>query len=559
MKTLKWTLAALVTAVLASAAAAQTAPARQGGAVASPANSVEMASLAPADAKALIETLDAAGLRRDLLESKFWAALGQTQAFQEWRAGEKYAQMRQRIDQFLRSIDMSEDQALKTYLGRRSAVVLLPSGDEKKPDGVLLLQVAGAAPDESEALARRFVESVGAQEVKKHRDVAVWEVQKDSSVDRMAFRGGVLMITSAGGDALERVLDAALGGPSLGATEDFKRATEGLPPDWGARAYAARCPPRKGPGAVALYPQGSGHVHFEWRLVGGEADLSLTRPAQLAGPGALPDTAVAAVSTVFYPDAIWEKIKAKAAQQGTAGEEKIRRAEMFMRGWFIGKTMPEITAAFGPEASLAVLKGEANGAPSLVGLVRISPTGKAVAQAFKDGLAAKAMILAALRDPNKQEGPRINVREETVGSTPMLVVEAPGLLDKVLGDWAKDIALTVAVTDRWLIVGTSASGVRASIRTATGAQDGATLAAALAAEGEKIPTGPVTHWGVIRPAGSADIVLGFAEKLAGKERLEQARKLTNLAELLKLVRRFSWQRTDEAEVICGKADIQAVE
>jgi len=549
MKTLKWTLAALVTAVLASAAAAQTAPA----------NSIEMASLAPADAKALIETLDATGLRQDLLKSKFWAALGQTQAFQEWRAGEKYAQMRQRTEEFLKSIDMSEDQALKTYLGRRSAVVLLPSGDEKKPDGVLLLQVAGAAPDKSEALARRFVESVGAQEVKKHRDVAVWEVLKDGRIDRMAFTGGVLMITSAGGDALERVLDTALGGPSLGATEDFKRATEGLPPDWGARAYAARCPPRKGPGAVALYPQGSGHVHLEWRLVGGEADLSLTRPALLAGPGALPDTAVAAVSSVFYPDAIWEKVKAKAAEQGAAGDDKIRRAEMFMRGWFTGKTMPEITSAFGPEASLAVLKGEADSAPGLVGLIRISPTGQAVARAFKDGLAAKAMILAALRDPNQQDGPRLNVREETVGSTPMLVVEAPGLLDKVLGDWAKDIALTVAVTDQWLIIGTSASGVRASIRTATGAEAGATLAASLAAEGEMIPTGPVTHWGVIRPAGSADIILGFAEKLAGKERLDQARKLTNLAELLKLVKRLSWQRTDEAEVICGKADIQAME
>ena len=548
MKTLKWTLAALVAAVLASAAAAQTAPA----------NSVEMASLAPADAKALIETLDAAGLRQNLLKSKFWAALGQTQAFQEWRAGEKYAQMRQRIDQFLRSIDMPEDKALKTYLGRRSAVVLLPSDDEKKPDGVLLLQVAGAAPAESEALARRFVESVGAKEVKKHRDVAIWEVQKDSSVDRMAFRGGVLMITSAGGDALERVLDAALGGPSLGATEDFKRATEGLPPDWGARAYAARCPPRKGPGAVALYPQGSGHVHLEWRLAGGEADLSLTRPAQLAGPGALPDTAVAAISSVFYPDAIWEKVKAKAAAQGAAGDDKIRRAEMFVRGWFTGKSMPEITSAFGPEASLAVLKGEADSAPGLVGLIRISPTGQAVARAFKDGLAAKAMILAALRDPNQQDGPRLNVREETVGSTPMLVVEAPGLLDKVLGNWAKDVALTVAVTDRWLIIGTSASGVRASIRTASRLGD-RTLAASLAAEGEKTPTGPVTRWGVIRPAGSADVVLGFAEKLTGKERLERARKLTNLAELLKLVKRLSWQRTDEAEVICGKADIQAVE
>ncbi|MBM4017953.1 MAG: hypothetical protein FJ288_06425 [Planctomycetes bacterium] len=545
MKTLR---VMLLAAAMAIPAAAQAAV-----------NSIEMASLVPADAKALIETLDAAGLRQTLLESKFWAALQGTQAFKDWRAGPKYAEMRQRVDELLKNLDMAEDQALRTYLGRRTAVVLLPSGDEKKPHGVLLAQVAGATPAESAARAQRFVHAVGALEAGKHRDIAIWEVQKDGRLDRMAVSGGVLFITSAPGDALERVLDAALGGASLGATADFKRATEGLPPDWRIRAYGAQCPPRKGPGAVAMYPQGADRVHFEWRLVGGEADLSLTLPAVLAGPSVMPGSAVAASSGVFYPDAIWEKVKAKLAQEGDAGQEKLHRAEMFLRGWFPGKSMQEITGAFGPEASLAILKGEAGAAPGLVGLVKLTPAGRAVAQALKDGLAAKAMILAALRDPNKTDGPRLNVREESAGAASMLIVEAPGLLDKVLGDWAKDVALTVAVTDGWLVVGTSVSGVRATVRTATGADEGATLAAALAAEGEKVPAEPVTHWGVIRPAGAADTVLAFAEKLAGKERIDQARKLTNLAELLKLVKRLSWQRTDEAEVIRGKADIQAVE
>jgi hypothetical protein len=35
--------------------------------------------------------------------------------------------------------------------------------------------------------------------------------------------------------------------------------------------------------------------------------------------------------------------------------------------------------------------------------------------------------------------------------------------------------------------------------------------------------------------------------------------VTNFAELLTLVKRFLWQRTDEPEVIRGTADIQAID
>jgi hypothetical protein len=309
-----------------------------------------------------------------------------------------------------------------------------------------------------------------------------------------------------------------------------------------------------------MAPQGTGHLHLEWRMLGGEPELmAINEPTVLMSPSALPATTVAAVATVFHPDAIWEKVKAKLAQDAASGADKLRRAEMFLRGWFPGKTMDQIIGAFGPEAALSLQKGDAGGAPGIVGLVRLTATGKAVAQALKDGLAAKAMILAALRDPEKTDGPRLNVREETVGSTPLLIVEAPGLIEKVLGDWAKDVALTIAVTDNWLVVGTSVSGVRASVQTATGDGTQATLATALKAQGEDVPAGPVTRWGTVRPAEGSDIVLGLAEQVAGKDRVEQAKKLTNLAELLKLIDRITWERTDKPDLVTGRADLQAID
>jgi hypothetical protein len=545
MKTLK-----LVTmlAVLAGAAIAQAA-------------SVEMATLAPADAKALIEVNNAAGLRQELLESKFWTALQNTQAFKDWRASDKYAQMRQRVDELLKNLRMEEGAALQMYLGRRMAVVLLPSDNEKKPDGVLLLEVAGKSEIESEANAQRFVEAVGATESGKHRNIAIFEVQKEKRTDRIAHAGGVLLMTNAAGTALERVLDTIVGGqPSLSASEDFGRATNGLLANWRIRAYAAEIKHRKTPGAVAMAPQGKGHLHLEWRLLGGEPDMvAINAPTTLTSPSALPATTVAAIATAFHPAAIWEKVKAKLAQDAASGAEKLGRAEMFLRGFFPGKTMAEITGAFGPEAALSLQKAEAGGAPGIVGLVRLTGTGKPVAQCLKDGLAAKAMILAAMSDPEKQDGPRLNVREETVDATPMLIIEAPGLIEKLLGDWAKDIALTVAVTDKWLVVGTSVSSVKASVRTATGAEKQATLAASLAAKGEKVPTGPVTRWGTVRPADGSDIVLGLAEKLAGKERVEQAKRLTNLAELMALIERVTWQSTEKPDLVSGKADLQTIE
>ena len=515
------------------------------------AETVEMANLAPADAKVLIEMVDAAGLRQMLLESKFWAALEETEAFCRWRASERYAEAQKRIDLLLAELEMDRDQALKTYLGGRSALVLLPSGQEK-PYGVFLTEATNE-------MAEKLAEAVGGQEVTRYRDVAIWEVVKQKRVDRMAWAGGVLLIAGTRADELEQVLDVVVGGSgSLGAGGDFLKATERLPTGWRTRVYAAEAKPRKSPGAVAMYPEGKGRVHFEWRIVSGPEDISLTRPTVLTGPNALPATAVAAVASSFYPKAIWNKVQAKVADEAD-GPQKIQKAQMFVRGWFPGHSMESIVGGFGPEAAAALVKGDAGGAPGLVGLVRLTPSGAPVAQAFKNGLAAKAMILGALSQNQQDPAKRVNlnVREEAYGDASLLVIEAPKVLEKVLGDWANDIGLTVAVTNDWLIVGTMPSGVKKTIDAAAG--NGASLAADLTRAGEKVPAEPATRWGVIRPASGADIVLAWAEKLAGKQRVEKAKKAVNLAELMKLVKRMIWQRTDEPEVIRGTADIQAID
>jgi len=513
----------------------------------------EMATFAPSDSKAFIETVDGAGLRQMLLESKFWAALEGTQAFKDWRASQKCAEMEERIERLLAGLQMPRDEAIRTYFGGRSAVALLPSADEKKPDGVLITEATNA-------MAQRLTKALGAMEIKRYRDVAIWEIRKDNRTDRMAFAGGIVAVTGASDDALERMVDVMVGGgSSLGAQGDFVKAVEGLPSGWRARAYAARAKPHEGPGAVAMYPQEKGHVHFEWRLVGGSGDISMTRPAVLTAPAALPDRSVAAIASVFYPRAVWDHVKTKCAAEGDAGAQKVQRAEMFVRGFFPGQTMDSITGAFGPEAAVSLVKGDSAGAPGLVGLVRIASGGRPVAQSFRDGLAAKAMLLAALANNKDQPGdrPRINVREEAYGATPILVVEAPAILQPILGDWAKDVALTVAVTDNWLVAGTSLSGIKATLDAARG--NGASLAAAMKQAGDPAPAEPVTRWGVIQPASGADICLALAERLAGKQRVDQAKKMLNLAELLKLVKRLTWQRTDEPTVVRGRADLQAVE
>jgi len=540
MKTLRMLVLAVV--VLGAAAFAGTA-------VASAAATVEMAYLVPSDAKAFLETVDAAGLRQMLLESKFWAALRETEACRKWLESPKHKEMQERISRLLGKLKMTQDQALKTYLGGRSAVVLF-EGEGKKHGGVLLT-------DSTNELSQRFVKATGGVEVAKYRDIAIYDVRNEKKTDRVAFAGDVMFVSGSQDDALERVLDVAAGsGSPLGANSQFTQAVTGLSPGWRVRAWTAVTPPRKGPGALTMYPQDKGRVHFEWRMIGTEGDLSLNAPVPLTGIGALPDGAVAAVATAFHPDALWNFAKAKASEKPD-GAEKIRRAEMFIRGWFPGCSMEAITGGLGPEAALALVKGSGGSAPGLLGLIKLTAAGRPVADSFKNGLAAKAMILGALTEKN-EKAPKLNVREEAYGNASMVIIEvSPGVLEKFLGDWAKDIALAVAVTNDWLILGTSPAGVRQAIDTASG--KGTSLAADLARQGEKLPAGPATRWGVIQPASGADIVLGWAERLAGKEKVEQAKKLTNLAELLKLVKRLVWQRIDEPTAIRGTTDIQAID
>jgi len=529
------------------------------GALGAATPTLEMANFAPKDAQAVIETDNAAGLRQTLLESRFWKALEQTEGFKEWRASQRYAEMQERLEQFLANLEMNREQALKAYLGGRSAVVLLPSGDVKKPWGVILTECTFEN-------AQRLVHASGAQEASTNyrgvTGVTIYEVQKETRLDRMAFvrqakegDAAVFVATSATGDALERVLDVIVGGggAALGIEGHFKEAVDKLSPGWRIRAYAAEVPPRKSPGAVAMYPSASA-MHFEWRIVSGQGDISMTAPVVLTAPAALPPTAVAAFASSFHPAAIWNTVKAKAAEQGEAALEKLRRGEMFIRGWFPGQTMEQIVGAFGPEAAMALLKDDAGGPPAILSMTRIADNG-AAAHSFKDGLAAKAMLLSALSEQNAN-APKLNVREEAYNGANLLIIEAPGVLEKMAGDWAKDIALTVAVTDKWLIVGTTPAGVRATIDAASG---GPSLAASLAADAkDAIPTKAATRWGIVQPASGADIVLSIVEKFAGKATVDQVKKLTNLAEVMKLVKRFVWTRVDEPTVIRGQADVQAI-
>jgi len=535
MKTLRMVLMVLVLA---------------GAALGARAEAPRMANLVPAQAGALVEIENAAGLRDMLLDSAFWAALQDTQAARQWHASEAYARAQESIDRLLANLEMTREQALKTYLGGRSALVLLPAPGEK-PYGVFLTETTNE-------MAEKLIKAVGGIEIDRHKDVRIWEVAKDNHLDHMAFAGGVLMITRPRSDELEQVIDAAVGGgATLGRDANFVRTVEGLPGGYRVRAYAAEIPPLRCPGAVAMYPdKDAGRLHFEWRMMTGPNDLfSLNRPVPLAGPTSLPESSVAAVTTVLHTQELYAKAEKKILEHPD-GEEKLRKAKMFLRGWFPGHSVESIVGAFGPEAAGAIVKGENGGAPGLVGMARLTESGKPVAHAFKNGIAAKAMILGALGQ--KGEKPvAINVREEAYGDASLVIIEAPDVLRELLGNWADDVGLTIAVTGDWLIVGTTPSGVKQTIDTAAG--KGASLADAMTAAGEKVPAGPVTRWGVLRPAEGAGIVLDWAEKLLGRERIEQARRLTNLAELMNLVKRVIWERTDEPEVVRGTADVQAVE
>jgi len=513
------------------------------------ADAPRMADLVPARAGALVEIENAAGLRDMLLDSAFWAALQDTQAARQWHACEAYARAQESIDRLLANLEMTRDQALKTYLGGRSALVLLPAPGEK-PYGVFLTETPSPMAD-------KLIKAVGGVEIDRHKDVRIWEVVKGDHVDHVAYAAGVLMITRPRADELEQVIDAVTGaGAVLGRDAGFVKTVEGLPDGWRVRAFAAEIPPLRAPGAVAMYPdKDAGRLHFEWRMLTGPNDLfRINRPVALAGPRSLPDSAVAAVTTVLHTQALYEKAQEKILEQPD-GKAKLRKAKMFLRGWFPGHSVESIVGAFGPEAAGALVKGENGGAPGLVGMVRLTETGKPVAHAFKDGLAAKAMILGALGRKDKKPV-ALRVREESYGGASMVIIKAPDALRQVLGRWADDVGLTIAVTNDWLIVGTTPSGVKQTIDMASG--KGVSLADAMTAAGEKVPGGPVTRWGVLRPAEGASIVLDWAEKLLGHERIEQARRFTNLAELMNLVKRIIWERTDEPEVVHGTADVQAV-
>jgi len=105
------------------------------------------------------------------------------------------------------------------------------------------------------------------------------------------------------------------------------------------------------------------------------------------------------------------------------------------------------------------------------------------------------------------------------------------------------------VTDTWLVAGTTTASVKKSLDAMSGG--GESLAAEMQEAGDPVPSEPVTRWGVLRPAQGADVLLDWAERLAGRERIEQAKKMINLAEVMRLVERFTWQRTDEPTVIRG--------
>ncbi len=506
-----------------------------------PAAQPDMAALVPADAKGFVEAVDVAGLRQSVLDSAFWAGLEETEALARWRAGDPHDQMQARIEEMLARLEMDRATALRTYLGGRTAVVLLPgtAGDQ----AVLLTTTTHDA-------ARKLALAAGGAEVVRYRDVGIWEVRTKEKVDRMAYAGGVMVLTNSDGDGLERVIDCIVGeDSSLLADDLFAAAVFELPPEWRIRAYAPDFRPHRRPGAAALYPEDGGRVHLEWRLLSGREDPGPRSPVALAGPDLLPAETVAGVAAAFHPTLLWEEARARAAADPQVAE-KLPRLETFILGWFPGHTMDTITRAFGPEAALGLVDGQP---PAMVAMVRIADGGEPVARAFKDGLAAKARLIAAFTE-KREDLPRINVIEEAVGNASLLIVEGSGaILAKPLGRWADGTDLTVALADGWLIVGTAPAAVRQILDGRGG------FGAVMAEAGDAPPAEPATAWGAVRPAGGTELVLEWAEKLAGAEKLDQATRLVGLSELMGLVDHFTWQRTDTPNIIRGRADVKTIE
>jgi hypothetical protein len=540
------TAAALLTAILLATlatSAASAAPAAE--------PRPEMASFVPADARALVEVTDFAGFRETVLDSKLWAVLRNTEGFKAWTTGGAYATMQARADQLAARLKMTREEALRTYLGGRTAIAMLTSDVHGAMHTVVLTET-------SPELAQRLIEAVGATKAAGYRDpaITVYEVvtSKDHT-DQMAYVGGVLIFTGAPRGVLDRVLDTATGRtPALAAQDAYKSALADLPKDWRVRAWAAEAPSTGQPGAATL-TMTAGGLHVEWRSqTVGVLGAAANQPAVLTGLKVLPDHALGAIVTVYRPAELW--VAAAPAKSGDNAVPMLRN-EQFIRGWFPGQTMEAITAAFGPEAAAAVIPADAPGAaPGMVALLRITPAGAPVAKSLRDGLEAKAMLLASMAARSKEKSaPRISVRTETYGPAEMVIVEAPEALQKLLGNWATGSGLVVAVTDEWLIGGTSEAAVKAVVDTIAGKRPN--LAAALQKAGASLPTGQVTRWGMLEPSRGANLLLDMATQFADRAQVDRLTKAANLAEIMRLVRRVTWQRIDGPTATRGSLDILA--
>lgn len=501
----------------------------------------EMADLAPSDAHALVEVRDGADLRAVLLESRFWRALEMTEAFGRHRGSERHRRSEARIAELLDRLAMAEDEALRTYLGGRAALVILEPG--KPPAGVLITET----PEED---AVRLAEAVGAREAGHYGGVPLWEVYKENRVDRLAVAGDLLLVSGSESDALERVLDVVVGDATSLAEEGlFAAAVGDLPAGWRVRAWSVEAKPYGQPAAAALYPGEYGLLRMEWRLTGAPPEPMVSEPVLLQTPALLPPNTVVALATAFHAEAGWAVARDRADELPQA-QKGVRWIEKAVRFWFPDQSVESVAAAFGPEAALALLRNPEEGPPTLVGMVAIRDGGRPVADAFRSGLRQKAMGLALLTEGH-EDAPKIDVYEEVVGEGRMLVVEGSGvLLRKAAGDWADEMALTVGVTDEWLIVGTAPAAVRTILERA---------AAPVLVEGiGGAPLEPVTRWGYLAPSEGSDTVLKLATRMAGREQIEKADKMINLAEIMTLVQRMSWVRMDAPGMVRGRAEIQAI-
>ncbi len=506
-----------------------------------PAAARDLAEIVPADAVVFAEAIDLAGLRQDVLGSAFWRHLRDTAAFARREASEKGQARRARFDDLLVALDMNAGEAMAAYFGGRAALVVLAGEGEH---GVVITEVA-------EDAAQRLAEAVGAAPISPYRGARLWEVADERKVDRMAWTDGLLLVGKAASPALDRVLDTLAGaGPALASEAAFAEAVGELPAGWRVRAWTTDAKPYGLPGAAALYKAPGGTLRLLWQSDRGDAPAP---PAvNLLTPAWLPPEALAAAAVAVDGQALWQQFLARAgATEG--GEVRIRKVERLLQAFFPGYRVADVAAAFGPEAAVALTPGVGDGRPALVAVVALREGGRPVAEAFRSGLVAKAMLLGALT-AEKEGGPVIDVAQETVAGCPVTTIR--GSLEKLPGPlavWAAESGITMGVTDGALVVGTSPESVRAAVAAAVEGTGG--LAAALASESVVVPNLPAAGWGVLEPARGADAILALAGRFIEHGPLEASDKLLDLSEVLRLVERITWRRTDGPVYMRGEAEI----